>query len=699
MTSKGELALPCRYGKYELQERIGRSGMTEAFRARLPGIAGFERTLVIKRLLARHQNIQGYVQMFIHEAKLAVGVQHRNVVQVFDLGSLEDGQLYMALEYVDGPDLEQLVKLSQIAGRRLPVWLVVHVMTEVLEALSYAHELTDEHGRPRGIVHCDVTPSTVFVARTGAVKLGDFGLAIDASRSEEPFVGPLQEKMPYMSPERLDGQRPDARADLFATAVVLWETLTHERLFDAPDGAQIIRRVAGGERPPPSSLNPDVPPELDACILSALAADPDARPSTARAFRDALLNLSTRAMGRVDMSDVRQALAPLFTTEIHKATLPAPDELDELVRRYVQDRFTSDLPAPFGPSRPARVVVHDAQAIRAGNVRPARESATGSSNPSDSEFPFFIRGLGDDAPGPLDPARLFATLGKLGDETLRDVLLSTDQIRFSSVGRLFELLGSTRVKSGPAPASSLFSGTLTSHSAVAVFGEIARSQASGRLILFPPEHSARGRTELSVVQGRLVGAHHNPSTAALWQSLLESPFFIERNLPEAVHTAIRVDCHVEQLLPADVVGSIRQARALSFRRQLREIFGWASGQFDFDPAAVPVPCDHEEEPIAAAVRLVAQTHDQDRLEAALNRLDGVRLLRTPQFEELVERMKLRPSEKSLLAALGWGRTLSQSIATCSEDSDLRFVWVLAFTCLELGALRPDTVRRLSPLTP
>lgn len=695
MTSEGDLALPCPYGKYELQERIGGDGMTEAFRARRPGIAGFEKTVVIRRLLARHRKCHGYVQMFIDEAKRAVGVQHRNVVQVFDLGSLEDGQLYMTLEHVDGPDLERLVKLSRVAGGRLPVWVVVHVITEVLEALAYAHELTDVHGRPREIVHGNVTPSTIFVARNGAVKLGDFARAIDARRIGEPFAGLLKERMPYISPERLDGQRPDARSDLFSVAVVLWEALTQERLFDAPDRAGIIHRVGIAERPPPSSLNPDVPPELDACVLSALAIAPDARPRTARAFRDVLLDVLHPVVGRVDMSDVRRALEPFLATgaaDEHPAPLPPPGALDELVRRYVQDRFTSDLPAPAGPARPTRVVIHDDAAIRA--KEPPRVPVA----PSEPEFPFFVRRTGGGDPRPIGPAGLFATLGTLTDAELEAVLLSTDQIRFSSVGRLFELLGSIRIKPGPAPASSLFSGSLTGHSAVAVFGEVARSQASGRLVL-TPEDPAQGRTELSVIEGRLVGAHHNASTAALWQSLLENRFFVERNLPEAVHTAVRADRYLEHLLPAEVIGPVRRARALAFRRQLREVFGWSSGRFDFDPAALPVSCDHEEEPIAATVRLVAQTHDEDRLEEALTRFQGVRLRRTPQFEELIARMKLRPHERSLLDALGGGRTLDESVATCAERADLRFVRVLAFTCLELGALKPDTVRRLSPMTP
>lgn len=691
MTSEGERALPCPYGKYELLDRIGDGGIVEIFRARLPGVAGFQKTLVIKRLRARYQDIQGYVQMFIDEAKLAVGVQHRNVVQIFDLGSLKDGQLYMAMEYVDGPDLRRLLELSQEMGLRLPLWLVVHVIAEVLEALSFAHELTDEHGRPRAIVHCDVRPSTIFVSRTGAVKLGDFGLAIDATRNEEPFGGQLKDRMPYMSPEQLNGERPDARSDLFAAGVVLWEALTLERLFDAPDGARIMSRVIGDERLPPSEFNAEVSPELDACVLSALAVQPDLRPQSARVFRDQLLDLLSPVSGRVDMSDMRRALEPFLARDAGKATEPPLPELDELVQRYVHDRFTSDLPAPFGPSRPARVAIHDAEAIRAGHPKP-----TGAT-PPDSDFPFFLRDP-DETRGPFGPARLFRTLGSLSDEELQNVLLSADQIRFSSVGRLFELLGSARVKPGISRATSLFSGALTSHSAVAVFGEIARSRSSGRLIVTPEDQPGFRRTELSVIEGRLVGAHHNAATAALWQSLLESPFFIARNLPEAVHTAVRVDRNIEHLLPTEVVGSIRQARALSFRRHLRELFTWTRGKFVFDTTAVPVSCDHEEEPIAAAVRLVAQTYDQPRLDAALARFEGVRLQRAPQFGQLIDQMKLRPSEKSLLGALGWGRTLGESMATCSEDSDLRFVWVLAFACLELGALKPEVAMRLSPVT-
>lgn len=341
MSDKAELglSLPARYGKYELLERIGSGGMAEVYRARLPGIAGFEKTVVIKRLHGKYAQQLEFVQLFVEEAKLAAEVQHKNIVQVFDLGSLEDGQVYMAMEYIAGTDLKNLLRISNQRGVRIPPWFSVYVASEVLEALAYAHDMVDQHGRLRNIVHCDVTPENVFLSRVGEVKLGDFGVAQDDSRTSEPFADQLKGKIPYMAPEQVLGKRADRRADIFAMGIVLWECLTQRRLFAATSPQETMRKLIHAPRVPPSHLSPDVPPELDALVLGALEANPDHRIPTAQAMQERLQEILEHLRPRHNLADVRGALTLLMNDQpsepepiinlsdaevLHQAPAPTP---------------------------------------------------------------------------------------------------------------------------------------------------------------------------------------------------------------------------------------------------------------------------------------------------------------------------------------------------------------------------------------
>ena len=337
------LSLPARYGKYELLERIGSGGMAEVYRARLPGIAGFEKTVVIKRLHARYADQLEFVQLFVEEAKLAAEVQHKNIVQVFDLGSLEDGQVYMAMEYIAGTDLKNLLRVSNQRGLRIPPWLSVYVSMEILEALAFAHDLVDQHGRTRNIVHCDVTPENIFLSRVGEVKLGDFGVAQDDARTSEPFANQLKGKIPYMSPEQVTGHRADRRADVFAMGIVLWECLTQRRLFAGPTQQETMRRLVSAPRVPPSHLSPDVPPELDALVLGALEANADHRIPTARAMQDRLQEILEHLRPRHNLTDVREALDALLT----EAPEPTPEAVIDLSESAVLAR-TPDPRSPSG---------------------------------------------------------------------------------------------------------------------------------------------------------------------------------------------------------------------------------------------------------------------------------------------------------------------------------------------------------------
>ncbi len=309
-------ALPRRYGKYELLERIGEGGMAEAFKARLPGAAGFEKTVVIKRILPHLAESPRFVKMFINEAKLAARIQHQNVVQVFELGEVEGGELFMAMEYVHGLDLRAILELAAEKVLRIPIWFSAHAMFQVLSGLAHAHELIDEDGEPLSIIHRDVTPSNVFVSVLGEIKLADFGVAkaigsLEPDSTETTLRGQLKGKISYAPPEQIHGEVLDARADVFSAGVVLWECLTQRRLFGGRADFETMLAICEEPRTPPSAFNPSVPPELDAVVLAALEKDREDRFASARDFAAALRDVLQVLRPRLLPTDVRHVLEVL----------------------------------------------------------------------------------------------------------------------------------------------------------------------------------------------------------------------------------------------------------------------------------------------------------------------------------------------------------------------------------------------------
>jgi serine/threonine protein kinase len=266
------------FGKYMLVERLGRGGMAEVWKAKMSGPAGFSRTLVVKRILPHLVEDPHFVQMFVSEARLSARLNHGNIVQVYELGDV-DGEYYLAMEYVRGRDLVNVVRAQLLKGQAPPPGLGAIVGREVCRALAYAHGLTDERGTPLRLIHRDVSPSNVMISFDGAVKLLDFGIAkaLGEASESKTVTGTLKGKFGYMSPEQIDGREIDHRADLFAVGVVLHEVLTGRRLFKGATDLATIALVRETKVEPPSLLNPAVPKELDEICLKALARDPDAR--------------------------------------------------------------------------------------------------------------------------------------------------------------------------------------------------------------------------------------------------------------------------------------------------------------------------------------------------------------------------------------------------------------------------------------
>jgi serine/threonine protein kinase len=349
MRVEGKDELPSQFGRYTLVERLATGGMAEVFKAKISSAHGFEKLLVIKRILPNLAADRTFVSMFIDEAKLTAQLVHPKIVQVIDFGEV-NGRLFIALEFVDGFDALALLRAAAQRQIRLPVPICMFVTMELLDALDYAHNAKDAEGKPMQLVHRDISPSNVFIARRGDVKLGDFGIAHAQERESKTQAGTLKGKYGYMSPEQVLGAPLDGRSDVFAVGVVLAEMLMSKRLFSAPNDLDVLLMVRDGRLDRWDKSSGDVPPALDEIVRKALARGISDRYQSAAEFRDALGDLLFQYGLRIGPSDLGRVAADYFDGS-PAATARLKEQVDKWHVR------TSTAAAGSGPKRPAAPLV------------------------------------------------------------------------------------------------------------------------------------------------------------------------------------------------------------------------------------------------------------------------------------------------------------------------------------------------------
>jgi serine/threonine protein kinase len=274
-------------GHYELLHPLGAGGMAEVFKARTVGPAGFEREVVIKRILPAYGRDEDFVQMFLDEARILGLIHHPNVVQAFEFGE-EDGTLYLALEYVSGPSLSRILRALRAAKRRMPPAVAAYIGREICRALDCVHRLEDENGARLEVVHRDVTPSNILITPWGGVKLLDFGVAKFASAARLTREGTVKGKPAYLAPEQLQGKSIDGRVDLFALGIVMHEMLSLQHLFTGDSDLQTAKKIMEMKIPSLNAHRADVPEELAQIVLRALERDRRLRFDTAAEMARAL---------------------------------------------------------------------------------------------------------------------------------------------------------------------------------------------------------------------------------------------------------------------------------------------------------------------------------------------------------------------------------------------------------------------------
>lgn len=317
-----ERAVPIWLGRYKLISRIGSGGMSEVYHAKLFGPGGYEKNLAIKILLPHFSREREFLNMLMDEAKITSILDHPNIVHVFEFGEW-NGIHYIAMEYVRGKDLRNILKIKEKLSEEITIFITV----EILNALEYAHSLRGADGEPLQIVHRDISPQNILVSFDGNVKLADFGIAKARGKISTTRTGFLKGKFLYMSPEQIAGRTLDGRSDLFSLAVVAIEMLTGKRVFDGDTEGAIINSIRNVE---PSEIGKDLPDKKwIKILLQCLQKEPDMRPPSASVLKKEILALTgdLYIRGKTSLKELMDTLEenePVFLAE--ERGEPSPED-------------------------------------------------------------------------------------------------------------------------------------------------------------------------------------------------------------------------------------------------------------------------------------------------------------------------------------------------------------------------------------
>jgi serine/threonine protein kinase len=357
-------------GPYLLGDRLGLGGMAEVYLAHRAGPHGFAKRFAVKRILPELAMDARFVAMFCDEARICAALCHPNIVQVLDFGE-SHGELFMAMEFVDGVSLARLLRTVSARRERFPRATALHIAYEVLRGLAFAHEACDEHGRPLGIVHRDVSPGNVLLGRGGEIKLGDFGIVRSEFVDRRTYPGELKGKVGYMSPEQVMGTDVDPRSDLFTVGIILAEMLLARPLFSGQNEFEILTNIYEANLSVLDRHAAELPPGVLSMLQKALNREPNLRFQSALEFSNAIRDIARQLdlpLGEAEIVPWLSTLGILPSRSgTHERLLQAQAEQAAHVAEVAEAemRPTNPMPAGLSPQSGERLVQPAPGAARA----------------------------------------------------------------------------------------------------------------------------------------------------------------------------------------------------------------------------------------------------------------------------------------------------------------------------------------------
>ncbi|ATB34946.1 serine/threonine protein kinase [Cystobacter fuscus] len=311
-------------GKYQLVRKLATGGMAEVYLAKAAGPRGFEKTLVLKRILPHLAEEPTFVEMFLSEAMLAARLTHPHIVQIFDFGEA-DGAYFLAMEYIDGPSLRTLIKRAAAQGLPLPTTLCARMVSHACEGLAFAHDFIDpDTGKPLGLIHRDISPDNILLTRQGAAKVVDFGIAKAADQGHRTASGVIKGKISYMPPEQLRAEELDRRVDVYALGVVLYELLTARKPHQSTSDVGLMQSILFEPAVPVTTHRPDLPEALRHILSRALSKEREQRYPDCLAFQSDLEDYILSAGKPVTAQQVAQLITQVLSTELPSVPLATP---------------------------------------------------------------------------------------------------------------------------------------------------------------------------------------------------------------------------------------------------------------------------------------------------------------------------------------------------------------------------------------
>lgn len=686
---------PTFIGPYRVLERVGVGGMAEVFRASRVANDGREREVAIKVLLPELVRDPAMLEMFHDEAQLAARLRHPGIVQLLDAGEDASGRPFMALEYVRGHDLRWCLAAAARARYWLPVDFALTVVRDLVLALSFAHDLTDEHGNPLSIVHRDVTHSNVFLSHQGHVKLADFGIARARGREQRTRTGLVRGKVGYLSPEQVRALPLDARSDLFAAGVVLWELLTQRRMFVGETDFKTMLAVCSGPRRPPSELRRGLPPELDALVLTGTEADKAHRFPHGAMMVAALESVAHQMGLRLGPDRVAHTLAELeglvgpgeteatrrpsdptaVTRETDGPPVPATRPIPSLAApRPSQGPGALEFVEPWESTRTSTAIAY--------GLLPPEDARTQAAEAPFTSHPLYVRtGLKVSRVTSLD-ALIHALDPRHAGEETEVSIDAMDWMSLSEFAPLAELDFAlwTPSRFAPAPASR-------ERRTISVLGGLALRGATG---VFVVERDGERYTCLLEVGG-LVGLLSTRPSQQMLSCLAAAGVVPDPSMLGAVlHAIVQNRTPLHEVLSRrfnvdpELVISFRKTQAIDI---LEDVLDLGAADFGFEETA---GWPDRGFLAGTALELVARATHRWAPAAIERALAGARV-RTiellPEYPLVARMLRLRRDATPVLKQIRPGRTLDQLLAQFPEGSEShRMAKSLAFIFSETGAI-------------
>jgi len=669
-----------RIGKYTIIEKIGAGGMAEIYKAALKGAGGFEKVVVLKKVLPGYANNESFIRMLMQEAKLTSLLHHPNIVQIYELGE-EDHQYYIAMEYVHGKDLLKILSQCAKAKRRLPNEAVLFIVAEVAAALDYAHQATDLRGQHLGIIHRDVSPSNIIMSYDGNVKIMDFGVAKAKTQSgDKTRVGVLKGKIGYMSPEQVMGKEIDRRSDIFSLGVILYEAIVLKRLFLGKADLETLLNIRDVRIDKKIERYKElIPDPIEKLMRTALAKNPDERYQTAGALRDAIYDFLFDQKIKYTSTDLKALLGELFDQEDPLIPETFLQEEDEELTGSTSAPTQADTAEPREPSI-ARPIGTSGSGIRLSDLK--AQSGTLPFDVNGAKFQ--VKGPNGEVFGPISFENLMKMMkaGAISDEEL----ISVDEGSWKEPRDLGVFQGVDQV-SGPVEAKPpLYQGEFTRLTIPRLLFNILKNRLSGRLLVKQRVASKN----IYLKNNRITHVTSNLKPELLGVSLLKRGIISQKQIDEAVeYSRTRGVKLGGALIALKYIRPYELSRLMELFtiEKIEEIFTWQKGEYRFYDQEYP-----PEDVILISVEVPAvltgsvrksfhpedfKTYFKERIHRSVVRMANARIK--------LEEMGFNPRETKLLGVATSARTLGEALQTrLKGDEEMQVFFRTLFLCLEAG---------------